>query len=125
MFDGLPLCEKSGFAPKVDIGWSEIAETLVVTPSVVEIDKLRESRFELPWQIVILQQNAILQRAMVTLNFALSHRMIRLAAGVGPTLLLEPGAELRRKIGWPVITQQSWPLLDRGLMESRRMERAA
>ena len=117
MFDVLPPCENSGSAPKVDIGWSEIAETLVVTPSVIEIDELREPRFELSRQIVILQQNAILQRAMVTLDLALRHRMIGLTTRVTHAVLLEPGAELGREIGWSVIAQQPRPLLDGGLIE--------
>jgi hypothetical protein len=123
--DVLPPCENSGSAPKVDIGWSEIAETLVVTPSVIEIDELREPRFELSRQIVILQQNAILQRAMVTLDLALRHRMIGLTTRVTHAVLLEPGAELGREIGWSVIAQQPRPLLDGGLIEPGRMERQA
>ena len=92
MCDVLPPCENSGSVPKVNIGWSEIAETFVVTPSVGEIDELRGSRFELSRQVIILQQNAILQRA-VTLDLALGHRMARLAAGVTHAVLFEPGAE--------------------------------
>lgn len=66
MFDVLPPGENSGSAPKVDIGWSEIAETLVVTPSVVEIDELREPRFELSRQVIVLKQDPVFQRAVVS-----------------------------------------------------------
>ena len=97
----------------------------MVTPSVVEIDEVREPRFELSRQVIVLKQVAVLQRAMVTLDLALSHRMIRLATSVGHAVLLEPGAELGREIGWPVIAQQPRPLLDGGLIEPGRMERQA
>jgi len=37
---------------EVDIGRGEVVEALVVAPQVVVIDELRETLFELTWQVV-------------------------------------------------------------------------
>jgi hypothetical protein len=52
----------------------------VGTPVVLELDELDVARFELTRQVRILEQDSILQRAVITLNVALSHRMMRLPA---------------------------------------------
>jgi hypothetical protein len=55
---------------------------------------------------------------MVTLDLALGHRMIRLATGVGHAVLMAPGAELGREIGWPVSAEQPRSLLDGDVIPS-------
>jgi hypothetical protein len=52
----------------------------VGTPVVLELDELDVARFELTRQVRILEQDSILKRAVMTLNVALSHRMMRLPA---------------------------------------------
>ena len=43
-------------------------------------------------QIVVLQQDAVLERLMPALDLALGHRMIRRAADMPHVLLVEPWA---------------------------------
>ena len=59
-------------------------------------DELGEALFELTWQVVVLEQDLILERAMVALDLALGHRMIVLAPGMGHAVLLEPGSVVIR-----------------------------
>ena len=50
-FDVFPPREDGLTPTEVDIGRSEVVEALVVTPSVVVIDELGESRFQLTGQV--------------------------------------------------------------------------
>jgi hypothetical protein len=63
MFEVLPRCEDRGTRCEVNVGWSEIADTLVVILGAIEIDEVQESRFELAGQVVILQINCAARRA--------------------------------------------------------------
>ena len=86
--DGLSTTE-------VDIGRGQVVETLMVAPQVVVMDELRQTLFELTRQIVVLEQDLVLQRAVVAFDLALGHRVIGLAAGMRHAVLREPGPELR------------------------------
>jgi hypothetical protein len=54
-FDDIPPFKYASTATAVDIGRSEVLETLVVTPGVVLIDELSEARFQLTGQVVVLE----------------------------------------------------------------------
>jgi hypothetical protein len=58
-------------APEVDVGGCEIAETLVVAAVVVMIDERRDLPFEITWQEVVFQQDAVLQSLVPSLIFGI------------------------------------------------------
>ena len=92
--DGFPPFKYALSATAVDIGRSEVMKALVVTPGVVVIDELGDARFQLTGQVVVLEQDLVLHGAVVALDLALGHRVIRLAPGVRHAVLCEPGSEL-------------------------------
>jgi hypothetical protein len=50
---------------EVDIGRGQIVETLVVAPQVVVNDELGQALFELTRQVVVLEQDPVVQGAVV------------------------------------------------------------
>ena len=77
----------------------------MVPAIVVVLDELADALFELSWQIVVFQQDPVFHRAMIPLDLALCHRVVRPAADVTDAFVLEPLAKLARHIGWTVIAQ--------------------
>src|SRR5215470_647696 len=68
--DPLSFCQDIGAAPEVDVGWGEIVDTLVVTAAIVVIDEGGDLGFEIAWEEVVFQQDAVLegleQRAIIS-----------------------------------------------------------
>ena len=71
-------------------------------PTVVVVaDELLDALFELSWQVVVVQQDPVFHRAaMISLDFALRHRVVRPAADMFDAVVLEPLAKLARHVGW-------------------------
>lgn len=67
--DPLPFCQDGGAAPEVDVGGGEIVDALVVAKA---------------------QQDAVLERLMPSLDFALGHRMIGRTANVLDAPIAQP-----------------------------------
>lgn len=65
-------------------------ETLVVAARVVVVDELGQVRFELTGQVVVLEQDLVLHRAVVVFDLALGHRVIGFAPGVLHAMLGQP-----------------------------------
>ncbi len=75
-FDSFSSSEDGFRTAKVHIRRRQVPQALVVAPVIVIVDKSVDVHFEIARQVVMLQQNAILERLMPTLNLALCHRMI-------------------------------------------------
>lgn len=75
------------------------------------VDKFTNAAFQLAWQVIILQQDFVLHRAMPPLDLPLGHRMVRLATGVRHAVFSKPAFQLSADIARPVIAQQAWPVL--------------
>ena len=58
-------------APEVDVGRSEIVEALVIASMVVVLDEGRDLTFEIAGQVIVLEQDAVLERLMPALDLAL------------------------------------------------------
>src|ERR1700688_966214 len=93
-FDVFPPRENGLTPTEVNIGGSQITKTFMVAPRVVVGDELSHARFELYRQVVVLEQDLVLHRTVITFDLALGHRMIGLAPGVRHAMLGEPGTEL-------------------------------
>ena len=81
-FDPFPFQHDDVTAPEVDVGGCEIAETLVVAAVVVMIDERRDLPFEITWQEVVFQQDAVLQSLVPSFDFALGLGVAGRSAGV-------------------------------------------
>src|SRR6516164_9845601 len=104
-FDLFPPFENGLAAPEVDVSWRQVVQALVVSTVSVVPDELLDVLFELSWQVVVVQQNPVFHRAMISLDLALRHRVVRPAADMSDAVVLEPLAELARHVGWTVIAQ--------------------
>ena len=69
-FDHFSLFDDGGVASKVGVGWSYVADALVVALVVVVIDEGADLVFEIAGQIIIFKQDPVLQRLMPALDLA-------------------------------------------------------
>jgi hypothetical protein len=70
-FDPFSLQQDGLAAPEVDVGRCQIADGFVVTLVVVVIDEGVDLGLEIAGQIVVLEQDAVLQRLVPAFNLAL------------------------------------------------------
>ena len=60
----------------------------MVSTVVVVLDELLDVVFELSWQVVVLQQDPVFHRAVISLDLALRHRVVRPAADMSDAVVL-------------------------------------
>ena len=116
VFDGLsfdPFClQQDGLAAsEVDVGGSEIVEALIAT-MVVALDEGGYLPFEIIRQEVVLEQAAVLQRLMPTLDFALGLGVVRSTAGMIHVALLPQNATMPELVAGTLV---AIPLRDKRL----------
>src|ERR1700745_4508253 len=92
-FDLFPPFENDLAAPEVDVSRRQVVQALVVSTVVVVADELLDALFELSWQVVVVQQDPGFHRAMISLDLALRHRVIRPAADMAAGVVLAPIAK--------------------------------
>ena len=85
--DGLSLdpfpFDEDGLATfEVDVGRCQVAQALMVSQVIVVGDEGSDLGFEVTWQVVVFEQDAVLQRLMPALDLALGHGVIGHAANV-------------------------------------------
>src|SRR5687767_3301656 len=97
-FDPLPLEQDRLPATEVDVGRSKIAQALVGTGVVVVLDKGTDLRLERARQVVVLKQDAVLERLVPALDLALRLRM----AGSSPDVRHAPAFQPRGQIACDV-----------------------
>jgi hypothetical protein len=73
-FDGCPPFKYSRSSTEVDVSRRQVVQALVVSTVVVVLDELVDAVFELTWQIVVLQQDPVFHRAVISLEPDLSPR---------------------------------------------------
>ena len=67
--------EEDAFGPsKIDVTGREIVEALVISGVIVPLDEDGDLPFEVAGQVVVLQQNAVLERLMPALDLTLRLR---------------------------------------------------
>ena len=89
-FDPFSFQQDGVASSEVDIGGCQIADGLVVTLMVVVIDEGVDLDLEIARQIVVLEQNAVLQRLVPALDLALGLGMERSAPDVSDAAIIEP-----------------------------------
>src|SRR6266536_6288341 len=105
-------------ASEVDVSRRQVVQALVVSTVVVVLDELLDALFELSWQVVVLQQDPVFHRAVISLDLALRHRVVRPAADMYDAVVIEPLAKLARHVGWTVIAQHPWPMQNLDLVQT-------
>src|SRR5215475_415427 len=91
--------DEDGLGPsEVDVSRSEIAEALVIASMVVVLDEGRDLTFEISGQVVVLKQDAVLERLMPALDLTLGLWVIGGAADVLHFLVIQPLREIRRDV---------------------------
>ena len=115
LLDGLPLdafaVEQDGLgAAEVDVGRGKVAQALVVALVVVVVDEGCDLGFEIAGQAVVLEQDAILQGLVPTLDLALGLRMAWRAADMVHGVLSQPFGQLAGDVARPVVGEQARPV---------------
>jgi len=98
-FDGFPPFEYGRSSSEVDVSRGQIVQALVISTIVVVLDELADAPFELSWQIIVLEQDPIFHRAVISLDLALRHRVVSPTVDVSDAFVLEPLAKLARHVG--------------------------
>ena len=111
-FDPFSLHEDCLAAPEVDVGGRKVADALVVAKVIVVGDEGADLSLKVAGQIVVLEQDAVLQRLMPAFDFALCLRMVGRAANVPHVLCIEPLSQIRRDVTGTIIAEQAWLMDD-------------
>ena len=79
---------------------------------VVMLNEGLDVGFEITWQEVVFQKNAVLQGLVPTLNLTLGLWMIWRSTDVIHVLVIEPNSQITRDVRCAVVGQQSRPVND-------------
>ena len=102
-FDPFSFQQDGLTTPEVDVGRRQIVDALVVAQMIVVGDEGFDPSLEFAGQIVVLQQDAVLERQVPALDLSLCHRMIGRAADMRHVLFVEPCRQLRRDVARAVV----------------------
>ena len=108
LIDGASLDVVTSFedarsSSEVDVSRCEIAQAFMVTAMVVVIDERADLSLEIAGQIIILKQDAVLERLMPTLDLALRLRVAGRAAHVTDIAFVHPLSQVSRDIGRAIV----------------------
>src|SRR5919107_3442543 len=93
-FDPLPLQQDRLTPTEVDVSRGEIAQALMSAGVVVVLDKGPDLRLQIAGQVMVLQQDAVLERLMPALDLALGLRMAGSPADVRHAPALKPFGQI-------------------------------
>ena len=88
----------------------------MVALMVVVIDERLDLRLQICWKKVVLQQDAVFQGLVPSLDLALCLRVIWRSPDVSHFLITQPFSQLSRDLAGPVVREQSWLVHDMGLI---------
>ena len=109
--------EQDGVASsEVDVGRCEVADGLVVTLVVVVIDEGIDLSLEIAGQVVVLKQDAVLQRLVLAFDLALGLGMEGSAPDVRDATVVEPFRQIAGDVRGTVVAQQTWPMCNLGAL---------
>ena len=105
-FDPFSFQQDGLTSPVVDVSRGQVIQALVIAAVVVVGDECLDLRLEVARQIVVLQQDAVLQGLMPSLDLALGLGMIGRATNVLHALIMKPFGQVAGDIARPVVGQQ-------------------
>ena len=111
-FDPFSFQQDGLTTPEVDISRRQVADALVVPEMIVVGDEVADLLLEVTGEIIVLEQDAVLERLVPALDLALRLGMQRRAADMIHALLLEPVRQITGDIGRAVVAQQPGPVND-------------
>jgi hypothetical protein len=82
-FDPFPFQEDGLASAEVDVGRPQVLQAFVVASVIVALDEARDLGFEITRQVVVLEQDAVLERLVPALDLALGLGMARSTANMG------------------------------------------
>jgi hypothetical protein len=91
---------------KVDVSGREVVDALVIADVIVVLDEGVDLLLEISRQIIFVEQNAVLQGLMPTLDLSLGLGMIWGAAYVLHVLVFEPLAQIARDVTRSIVAQK-------------------
>ena len=97
-FDPFAFEEGGLSAPEVDVSRGKIVEALVIAGMVVVRHEGGDLALEIAGQVVVLKQDAVLERLMPALDFALGLRMEGRSVDMLDVLLVQPISQIARDI---------------------------
>src|SRR4026208_1666467 len=109
-FDAFPPLENGRSSSEVNVDRCQVVQALVIAPIVVVLAELADAQLGLARRRVVLQQGAVLHGAVIALDLALRHRVVRTTADMTDAFVLEPIAKFARDVGWTIIAQQPRPM---------------
>ena len=121
-FDPFSFDENGLAPPEVDVGGRQVADALVISQVIVVGDEGLDLGFEITRQVIVLEQDAVLERLMPALDLALGHRVIGRAADMPHVLAVEPFGQVRRDVAGAVVGEKPWPVDDLRLVEPRGLQ---
>ena len=113
-FDPFSFKQDGLAASEVDVGRGEIGDALVVSQVIVVGDEVADLGFEITRQIVVLEQDAVLQRLVPALDLALGLGMERRASDMIDAMIFEPFGQITGNVARPVVAQQPGAVGDPG-----------
>src|SRR5271157_4987082 len=108
--DAFSLSEDRLGSSKIDVSGCEVVDALVIADVVIVPDEGVDLLLEIAGQIIVVEQNAVLQGLMPTLDLSLGLWMIRGAAYVLHVLVFEPLAQITRDVTRSIVAQKPGPL---------------
>ena len=90
-------------APKVDISRGEVAETFVISATIVMIDEGCDLCLKVLREVIVFQQDAVLERLVPPLDLALGLGMARLAVHLFDGSLFEPIAKVGSDVARAIV----------------------
>lgn len=122
-FDPFSLFQDGLVTAQVDVGRAEVLQALVVASIVVVLDKGVDLLPEIARQVVVLQQDAVLQGLVQSLDHALGLRVIRCASDMIHLPVFQPVGQFARDVARPVIAEQPWFVQDLCWVTTRSLQR--
>ena len=96
--DLFPFSENVFVTSEVDVCRSDVVQALVIAVVVVVIDEDSDLLFQIAWQVVVFQKNAVLHGLVPAFDLALRLRMEWSATNVLHLLLLHPFCKFNRDV---------------------------
>ena len=82
-FDPFSFKQDCLTAPEVHVGRRQIAQALVIASMIVVIDEPADAGLKITRQVVVLEQDLVLHRTVITFDLALGHRMMGMCCKFG------------------------------------------
>ena len=71
----------------------------MISPIIVVVDELADAELELTRQVIVFEQDAVLNRAEIAFDLALTHWMVRPAADMADAFVLKPVIKFSGDVG--------------------------